>query len=164
MAVNAAYSMNAQPARKPQQRPTPKRPEFRPVKQPQKSSEQIKREQRETAFFTAKICAFALVLVAIFGVMLYSKFQLNALMVETQRMQNKLEIAQNESVRMNMESYSKVSLDKVEEYAVMRLGMVKQDSRQVEYVKIEDEKIAEADKGKQDGLSADKKASANSKN
>lgn len=147
MATNAAYNMNTAPVRQPKRNPKPAQPGLRPVKKPRKNPRQAAREQHEAAVFTAKVCMVALFYISLFAVMLYGKFQLNALSVETSRMQQKLEVAQSEGVRLRMESNSKVSLDKVEEYAVTKLGMVKKENYQGEYVTIDESKAAETKGG-----------------
>lgn len=140
MATNAAYRTNTAPAKQPQRRPNP-RPELKPVKRPQKSEKQIKREQREMRHKTYKVCMLAFTLVALFGAMLYGEVRLDALQTETARVQEQLKIAQSENVRINMENNSKVSLDKVEEYAITKLGMIKTESSQAEYIELsKDEK------------------------
>lgn len=156
MATNAAFNMNTAPARQPQRNPKTTQPGLRPVKMPEKDPRQAAREQREAAVFTVKICMVAIMFVSLFAVMLYGKFQLNALNLEMDRMQKKLEIAQSENVRLNMESDSRVSLDKVEEYAVTRLGMIKKENYHAEYVAIEEEKAPKTKGGeKTENISAD---------
>lgn len=135
MAANAAYRTNTAPARQPQRRPN-QRPDLKPVKRPQKSADQIKREQHESFVKTIKVCMLAFTLVALFGAMLYGEVRLNTLQSETAKVQEQLKIAQSENVRINMENNSKISLDKVEEYAITKLGMIKRENNQAEYVEL----------------------------
>lgn len=141
MAANTAYRTNTAPARQPQRRPN-QRPDLKPVKRPQKSAGQIKREQHESFIKTIKICMLAFTFVALFGTLIYGEVRLNTLQSETARIQEQLKIAQSENVRINMENNSKVSLDKVEEYAITKLGMIKSENNQSEYIEFsKDEEI-----------------------
>ena len=162
MAANAAYRTNTAPARQPQRRPNNPRPDLKPVKIPQKSPRQIKREQHLAFVATVKVCLLAFSLVALFGVMLYGEVRLNALQVETNRIEQQLEIAKSENVRLNAENNSKVSLDKVEEYAITKLGMIKKENYQAEYIEIskgEETKTAAEESSEEIGSSSSEKQS-----
>lgn len=162
MATNAAYNINTAPLRQPQKNPKPSQPGLRPVKRPEKNPRQAAREQREAYIFTAKVCAVAVMFIALFAVMLYGKFQLNAINLEINRYQQKLEVAQSEGVRLSMESSSKVSLDKVENYAVTNLGMVKKENYRGEYVTIDESKTAGEKGGNTSAAGESKNISADS--
>ena len=100
------------PRREPEQRPKPKI-----VKRPAPTAAQLS----------------ALVLV-LFAARLYGSARLDEVNHQVADLEDQLSIVTSENTRLNMELKSKVSLERVDEYATNVLGMVKQGSYQIEYV------------------------------
>lgn len=111
--------------RKPVQRPAqPKRA---------KSAAQAKRESVESAKRTLKLFAVSITLIALFGAVLFSNISLIMLENEASIMESQIGDAVSENTRLIVELNSKVSLDKVEAYAVSVLGMNKLERYQEYY-------------------------------
>lgn len=79
-------------------------------------------------FCFAVVCTFLLV------VLLVMNARCDVLMSEIADIENQIEIAEGENVRLNAELSSKISTDKIDEYAVDVLGMVKAENYQIYYV------------------------------
>ena len=60
--------------------------------------------------------------------------KINALDKQITSIENKIDIQEGESVRLNAELSSKISSDKIESYAENVLGMVKAESYQISYI------------------------------
>lgn len=85
-----------------------------------------------------KIAFFAVVCCICFVVLLVMNSQSNALAKQISSIENKIDIAQGETVRLNAELNSKISNDKIEAYAEDVLGMVKAESYQISYIDLSD--------------------------
>jgi cell division protein FtsB len=81
-----------------------------------------------------KAVAILLCCLTIFGMKLYSQAKLDEVNRNISRTQKALEESKAENVRLQMQLNSIVSIEKVEEYAVNTLGMVKIEAGQVEYI------------------------------
>ncbi len=83
--------------------------------------------------------------------------KINALDKQISSVESKLEIQEGEAVRLNAELSSKISSDKIENYAENVLGMVKAESYQISYIDLSegDEIVVSGDKtvGGQDDIS-----------
>ena len=81
----------------------------------------------------------------------------NALDKQIASVENQIDIEQGEAVRLNAELSSKISSDKIENYAENVLGMVKAESYQISYIDLSegDEIVVSGDKtvGGQEDLS-----------
>lgn len=131
------FEGGAAPKRAPQpvQRPAP--PTLVRKKRP--SQAQIRAQQMRTARQTVKVMLVSALILALFGMKLYGNVKLDELNREYTGLQEQLNLTQSENTRLNMDLKSRVSLDKVENYAANVLGMVKQESYQIEYVDLSKE-------------------------
>ena len=66
--------------------------------------------------------------------LLYGRIKVDELDRQISAAETKITTAQSESVRLNMQLDSMISLENVEEYAQNNLGMVKMESYQIEYI------------------------------
>ena len=83
--------------------------------------------------------------------------KINALDKQIASVENEIDIQKGEAVRLNAELSSKISSDKIENYAENVLGMVKAESYQISYIDLSegDEIVVSGDKtvGGQDSVS-----------
>ncbi len=110
----------------------------RPVRKPAqprhaKSATQAKKESLESAKRTLKLFAVSITLIALFGAVLFSNVSLIMLENEAALVNTQIGDAVSENTRLIYELNSKVSLDKVEAYAVSVLGMNKLERYQEYY-------------------------------
>lgn len=77
---------------------------------------------------------FAVVCICLMVVFLVMNTKCDALLNEIAQVENDIEIAEGENVRLNAEISSKISTDKIDNYAVDVLGMVKAENYQIYYV------------------------------
>ena len=68
------------------------------------------------------------------AVSIYSRIQLDEINREISAVENQIELAKSDAVKLNNELNAVVSIDNVEEYAVNELGMEKVQDYQVEYI------------------------------
>jgi len=108
----------------PQRRGRPS-PGPRLLKEPRKSRKQLRQEAREQRRFIFRIVAIAAVFFCLIGATLQMRVQITALVNAQEKAQVELEAKKSEHIRLMMELNSKVSLEKVEEIASTKLGMVK---------------------------------------
>lgn len=121
MRSSAAPKIDENPVQRPAQ---PKRA---------KSAAQAKKESLESAKRTFKLFAVSITLIVLFGAVLFSNISLIVLENEAARIESQIDDAVSENTRLIVELNSKVSLEKVEAYAVSVLGMNKLERYQVHY-------------------------------
>lgn len=124
---------SAAPQLEPKRRPSQPQQQKKRPRPAQKTAQQRKAEAalaRRTAIVRA---AVILVFAVIVGLSVNSRSRLNELHGDIVKAQNSLSELQSEHTRLTMMLNSKVSLEKVEEYAVYTLGMVKRDRYQIVY-------------------------------
>lgn len=116
-------------------------PKKQPQKHPQVRVLVNKKNKHATAISAifqkssiVKAAAILLVCLTIFGMKLFSQAKLDEVNRNISRTQKTLEESKAENVRLQMQLNSIVSIEKVEEYAVNTLGMVKIEAGQVEYI------------------------------
>lgn len=112
----------------------PKLLETKPV-----SRAQVAAEARESLAAAVKACTFALAAFLIIGSLIFFRVQVTGLQVKLTEAKNNLSIAQSENVSLQMEYNSLMAMDKIEEYAQSKLGMVRRESYQIDYFDISDE-------------------------
>ncbi|MBP9988640.1 MAG: hypothetical protein KBT46_04000 [Ruminococcus sp.] len=100
------------------------------------SRKQVEAEVRASRIAAVKACAIALVTLIILGSLIYNRVVLTNCQSELEKQTQILETAQSENVRLNMKFNSIMSMEKIEEYAQSKLGMVKKDTYQVKYFDI----------------------------
>ncbi len=86
-----------------------------------------------------KVVAVALLFVAMTSTIPYGRLVINELNMQYNAANAQLNELKSEGVRMQSELESKISLKTVENIAVSEYGMVKPDSTQVGYIKLNDE-------------------------
>jgi cell division protein FtsL len=96
----------------------------------------------------------AVAILAFMAVAIYSRVQLDEINREIKKVEQKIELAESDSIRINNELNSIVSINNVEDYAVNELGMVKVQDYQVVYVDLSAEDYVAKVNGKDTGLSS----------
>lgn len=101
-------------------------------------SKPISFEQAQTEIKASRIAALragviAIVALLILGSLIYSRVMLTNYQSELADQKAALKTEQSENVRLQMQFNSLMSMDKIEEYAQTKLGMVKRESYQVRY-------------------------------
>ncbi len=116
---------------------TPKRKMQKPklLSKPENSAE-IKIDAKESRKMAVRACAFALVALLFIGSLIFCRVELTGLQLQLNEAQNELKIAEAENVSLQMKYNSMMSVDKIEEYAQSKLGMVKRESYQISYFDI----------------------------
>ena len=107
---------------------------MRLVTRKKKTTAEAKNEMRATALRAAKVLAVAAVLLSLFAALLYSKLRVDELDRQIAKAESNLTAAQAETVRLNMQLDSTITLEKVDDYAQNVLGMVKAENHQIEYI------------------------------
>ncbi len=97
------------------------------------SSEQAKTEIKASRIAALRASVIAIVALLILGSLIYSRVMLTNYQSELADQRSELKIAQSENVRLQMQFNSLMSMDKIEDYAQTKLGMVKRESYQVRY-------------------------------
>ena len=97
--------------------------------------------KREKLPHPAKIVSMALVILAIVFASLYGRVQIAELGAQINDATARLEELTSEKVRMEAELDGQMSLSTVEQIATEELGMVKPDSSQVTYLKMQQENV-----------------------
>lgn len=115
---------------------------MRLVTRKKKTTVEAKNEMRATALRAAKVLTVAAVLLSLFAALLYSKLRVDELDRQIAKTESNLTAAQAETVRLNMQLDSTISLEKVDDYAQNVLGMVKAENYQIEYIDLSgDDKV-----------------------
>ena len=116
---------------------------FERFEQPQQAPKIERLPKREKLPHPAKIISMALVVLAIVFASLYGRVQIAQLGADINDATARLSELTSEKVRMEAELDGQMSLATVEEIATEELGMVKPDSSQVTYLKIQQENVIE---------------------
>jgi len=127
---NAAYDFERFAAK--ELRPQEK-PQAKIIRLPQKK--QSNRPKLTIGHILRGIAVFA-VCFALMGSLIYNQLQLNELNTSLQTVNKQLSNAKSEQVQLQMAAESKVSMQKVENYATSVLGMQKLNANQIEYVRL----------------------------
>lgn len=101
-----------------------------------KTRKQLKAETKRANLRAMKALSVAVVLLCFVGIIIFSRIQLDEVSRDISNKKAKLTALQSDNTDLEMKINSMVSLDKVEEYAKDKLGMVKQEGYQVEYVNL----------------------------
>lgn len=109
------------------------------------SIEQAKTEIKASRMAALKAGIIAIVALVILGSLIYSRVMLANCQSELADQKAALKTAQSENVRLQMQFNSLMSMDKIDEYAQTKLGMVKKESYQVRYFDMTDDDTAKAD-------------------
>ena len=100
----------------------------------------MKRSEEKSGSVTTIIFASALAVVLAGGT-IYSLDKRSTMNYKVTALNNELNVAQAENVRLQSELESKMSAKNVEEYAENELGMQKIDSSQIKYIRIQTDDV-----------------------
>ncbi|MBQ8575974.1 MAG: hypothetical protein IJ447_08015 [Clostridia bacterium] len=103
------------------------------------SRAEVESETRESRKMAVRACTFALVALLMIGSLIFCRVEYTNYQLDLNSAQSELSIAQSENIALQMKYNSMMSIDKVEEYAQSKLGMVKRESYQISYFDISDE-------------------------
>lgn len=118
----------------PREKKTPQMPKLLEAKT--KSKVQIAVEARESAIAAIKTAVAAVMILFILGSVMCMRSQLFNLRSDLNKANAAYAETKSESVQLQMEFNSIMSMDKVEEYAQTKLGMVKGEDYQARYYDI----------------------------
>ena len=111
---------------------------------------EVQRDSKKTSVPASvkKAMCFGLVCFAMMIALLVMETKSDVLMTEISAVQKDIDIAHAENVRLNAELSSMIATDKIEDYAVNVLGMVKAESYQINYIDLSegDEIVVSGDK------------------
>lgn len=127
---NAAPKIKEQPK---------KAPQLKLLEKPKPTRAQVQSEARKSAMQARKIMAVACAVIMFMAMVIYSRVQLDEINREIKQVESAMKIAQSDTVRLNNSLNSVVSINKVEDYALNVLGMVKVQDYQVVYVDLSGE-------------------------
>lgn len=134
---NTAYDFSRfEPQRVPQRtgndRNNPPKPVLLPKKK--KSRQEAKEESRAVAVKTLRVLSATVAVMLFVGTYIFGNLKLDEINHDIATVQSQIKVADSENTRLKMQLNSMASLDKVEDYAINKLGMVKQERYQVEYI------------------------------
>ena len=92
--------------------------------------------------------AIATVLFLVLGFQIYSHVRVEELNRQIETTNSSISVMQSENTRLKMDLNASASLDKVEDYAVNELGMVKVENYQVNYLNLSSGDSVEVSGGK----------------
>ena len=121
---------NAAPKRQPE--PVPEKPVLKKVKP--KSVMQKRREERSSNLRIGFMLAFVAVVFGVICCQISAGAERYELIRQIDAVEAQIEVAKSENVRLNAELNSKMSITKIDAYAVNVLGMTKVEGYQVECV------------------------------
>lgn len=116
-----------------------KKPQLKLVQQTKRTAAQIKQETNEATLKAVKIFAVAIAILLFMSMAIYSRVQLDEVNRKISSVENKIELAQSDTIRLNNELNAIVSMNNVEDFAANKLGMVKVQEYQVVYVDLSTE-------------------------
>lgn len=103
------------------------------------SSEQVDAEVKKSRVAALRASLIALAALIVLGSLIYSRVILTNSRIELADQKTALKTAQSENIRLQMQFNSVMSIDKVEEYAQTKLGMVKKESYQVRFFDVSED-------------------------
>ncbi len=146
-----AYNGSAAPKMKPAPQ---KRPNLELVQKTKQTAAQVRQQTAADTKRAIKIMFISIAILMFMAVAIYSRVQLDEINREIKRVENKIELAESDSIKINNELNSIVSINNVEDYAANQLGMVKVQDYQVVYVDLSAEDYVAKVNGKDTGLSS----------
>lgn len=123
---------------------------IRLVEPKKRTVRQARAEAAQTAYKTIKIFSFTCLFVFVIAFQIYSTVRLDELNHEIAVIEKNMSVAESENTRLNMQLGSILGITKIEDYAVNKLGMVKQESYMIEYVNLSDGDKVVLSQAKQD--------------
>ena len=145
-----AYNGSAAPKMKPAPQ---RRPNLELVQKTRKTASQIRQQTAADTKRAIKIMLISIAILMFMAVAIYSRVQLDEINREIKKVENKIELAESDSIKINNELNSIVSINNVEDYAANELGMVKVQDYQVVYVDLSAEDYVAKANGKDTDLS-----------
>lgn len=115
------------------------KPRIRLVEKPKLTAAQIRQQSHLAGIKAFKIFAIAAAILFFMALVIYSRVQLDEINRDINAVNNTIKTAQSDAVRLNMALNSEISIDKVEDFAVNNLGMVKVQDYQVVYIDLSSE-------------------------
>lgn len=110
------------------------KPDLKVLEKPRKTQAQIKAQNAASNKKVFKIIVVASICLCFLAAVIYSTLQLDEINRDIASIDKQMRVAKSETVRLNMEINSIISMDKVEDYAANTLGMSKVQNYQVVYV------------------------------
>lgn len=127
----AAYNSSAAP----KMRPEPQRkPDLTLVQKTRKTAAQMRAQTMADTRKTVKVMVVAITILLFMAMAIFSRVQLDEINREINAVESQMKIAESDSIRINNELNSIISINNVEDYAINQLGMVKVQEHQVVYV------------------------------
>lgn len=118
----------------PKVKPNNQKPHLKVLEKPRKTQAQIKAQNAASNKKVFKIFVVASICLCFLAAVIYSTLQLDEINRDIASIDKQMRVAKSETVRLNMEINSIISMDKVEDYAANTLGMSKVQNYQVVYV------------------------------
>ncbi len=146
-----AYNGSAAPKMKPAPQ---KRPNLELVQKTRQTAVQVRQQTATDTKRAVKIMFISIAILMFMAIAIYSRVQLDEINREIKRVENKIELAESDAIRINNELNAIVSINNVEDYAANQLGMVKVQDYQVVYVDLSSEDYVAKVNGKDTGLSS----------
>lgn len=115
------------------------KPRIRLVEKPKLTAAQVRRQSHLAGVKAFKIFSIAAAILLFMALVIYSRVQLDEINRDINAIDNTIKTAKSDTVRLNMALDSEVSIDKVENYALNNLGMVKVQDYQVVYIDLSTE-------------------------
>ncbi len=139
----------------PRMKPAPqKRPNLELVQKTRQTAAQVRQQTAADTKRAVKIMFISIAILMFMAVAIYSRVQLDEINREIKSVEKKIELAESDSIKINNELNSIVSINNVEDYAMNELGMVKVQDYQVVYVDLSAEDFVAKANGKDTGLSS----------
>lgn len=139
----------------PKMKPAPqKRPNLELVQKTRQTAAQVRQQTTADTKRIIKVMFIAVTILMFMAIAIYSRVQLDEINREIKRVENKIELAESDSIRINNELNSIISINNVEDYAMNELGMVKVQDYQVVYVDLSAEDYVAKANGKDTNLSS----------
>ncbi len=145
------FNGSAAPRRAPEVK---KRPQLTLVQQTVRTAAQVRAQTAADTKRAIKIMAIATAVLMFMALAIYSRVQLDEINREIASIENKIELAESDAIKLNNELNSIVSINNVENYATNELGMVKVQDYQVVYVDLSQSDYVEKANGKETGKSS----------
>lgn len=115
------------------------KPQIRLVEKPKISASELRAQSHAAGVKAVKIFAISVAILMFMAAVIFSRVQLDEINRDIKAMDTSITNAKSDTVRLNMELDSQISIDKVEDYAINNLGMVKVQDYQVVYVDLSSE-------------------------
>lgn len=142
----------------PKMKPAPQRkPALELVKKTRKTAAQVRQQTAEDTKRVFKAMCVATAIFMFMALAIFSRVQLDEINREISAVENKMELAKSDAIKINNELNAIVSINNVENYAANQLGMVKVQDYQVVYVDLSAEDFV----AKANGRETDKVINSN---